>query len=309
MTHFKDFQLQGNLKLQNESFRLKVRRDGTFYAYFPGPSFPSVSVTGRFCAMNCKQCGRHYLKGMISCPTPDELYRKCMEFDKKGYKGLLVSGGYNEGGWVPLEGFVSVLARIKRETNLVVNVHCGLAPEELAQSLGQAGVDVVSFDLIGHDETIKEVIGLDKTVDDYERTLNCLIENVSSVVPHITIGLHEGRLLGEERAIEIASTRKISALVFLVLVPTAGTAFENVKPPLPEQVEALISSARLKMPNIPIILGCMRPRLTDFEAAALASGVDGIVLPKKETLETAKKMGLSVLSVNACCAVPIGNGG
>lgn len=299
MTHFKDFQL----------LSLKARRDSTFYAYFPGSSFPSVSVTGRFCAMNCKQCGRHYLKGMISCPTPDELYCKCMEFDKKGYKGLLVSGGYNENGWVPLEDFVGVLARVKRETSLAVNVHCGLVPKELAQSLGRVGVDVVSFDLIGHDETINEVIGLDKTVEDYERTLDCLIEHVSNVVPHITIGLHEGRLLGEERAIEIASTRKISALVFLVLVPTAGTAFENVRPPLPRQVEALISAARLMMPNIPIILGCMRPRLADFEAAALVSGVDGIVLPKKETLETAKRLGLRVQPVNACCAVPTGNGG
>lgn len=292
-----------------DAFLKKFNRSKKFYAYYPYPKFPSVSVTGKACAMNCKHCGRQYLKHMVSCPSPEELYRKCLGFDKKGFKGVLVSGGYNSNGWVPLESFVDVLARIKRETNLAINVHCGLVPDELACDLGKAGIDVISFDLIGADESIKEVIGIEKRVEDYERSLDALVTSVSSVVPHITIGLHGGKLLGEERALEIASSKTISALVFLVLVPTAGTAFEKALPPVAEEVGKLISAARLKRPDIPIMLGCMRPRLLEYEISALNAGVDGIVMPRQETLKGAKSLGLIVQSVEGCCAVPLSFGG
>ncbi len=292
-----------------DAFLKKFNRSENFYAYYPYPKFPSVSITGKACAMNCKHCGRQYLKHMVSCTTPDELYRKCLVFDEKGFKGVLVSGGYNSSGWVPLEGFIDILARIKHETNLAINVHCGLVPTALARDLGKAGIDVVSFDLIGADESIKEVIGIEKRVEDYERSLDALVESVSCVVPHITIGLHGGKLLGEERALEIASSRRISALVFLVLVPTAGTAFEKARPPAAEEAGKLISAARLKRPDIPIMLGCMRPRLLEYEIAALNAGVDGIVMPRQETLKGAKNLGMIVQSVEGCCAVPLGFGG
>jgi len=280
-----------------------------FYAFYPKPLFPSLSITGKACAMHCKHCDRHYLEHMIPCSDPATLYRKCLEFDKKGYKGVLVSGGYNENGWVPLEGFVDTLARIKGDTNLAINVHCGLVPEGLARSLGNAGVDVVSFDLIGDDETIREVTGLDKSVEDYVSTLDHLLENVSCVVPHITIGLHGGRLKGEKRAVEIACSRKVSTLVFLVLIPTGGTAFEAVNPPSADEVEDVISYARSKMEEANIFLGCMRPRQTEYELRALKARVNGIVVPKKETLEAARIMGLKLQKIDLCCAVPMEIGG
>jgi hypothetical protein len=208
-----------------------------------------------------------------------------------------------------LERYVDILAHIKGETKLAINVHCGLVPEGLARSLGRAGVDVVSFDLIGDDETIREVTGLDKSVDDYVSTLDNLLENVSCVVPHITIGLHGGHLKGEKRAVEIACSRKVTTLVFLVLIPTGGTAFEAVSPPSADEAEDVISYARSKMEEANIFLGCMRPRRTEYELRALKAGVNGIVLPKKETLEQARRIGLKVIKRDLCCAVPVKLGG
>jgi len=57
------------------------------------------------------------------------------------------------------------------------------------------------------------------------------------------------------------------------------------------------------------MLGCMRPRLLEYEISALNAGVDGIVMPRQETLKGAKSLDLIVQSVEGCCAVPLSFGG
>lgn len=292
------------IELQRRAPLTKLRRDGKLYAYYPYPKFPSISITGDFCAMNCKHCGHHYLRHMTPCIEPSELYQKCIEFAKNGSTGVLISGGYNSEGWVPLEGFLDAIERVKRETGLFINVHSGLVPAWLAHELGRVGVDLISFDFIGANETIEKVIGIDKTVKDYERSLDDLIDSVPSVAPHITIGLHGGELLGEQRALEILSSKRIGALVFLVLVPTPDTAFEKVSPPAPEEVGKIISAARVKISEVPLALGCMRPRSKEFELQALLSGIDRIEIPRAETIDRAKELGMAVQKIEACCAVP-----
>jgi uncharacterized radical SAM superfamily protein len=230
---------------------------------------------------------------------------------KNGAKGVLISGGYNEEGWVPLDGFIDAIERVKRETGLFLNVHTGLVPPLLAKELGRVGVDMASVDLIGSDETIELVLGIKKTTRDYERTLKELSQVVPRVVPHICIGLHEGKIKGEAKALEIAAKIRPAALVFLVLTPTAGTRFEKISPPSPSEVGRVIVNARLKFPKATLALGCMRPRgdkKTEFELQALRSGVDRIEIPSEQTIEAARKFGRDVRRLEACCAVPWNEG-
>jgi len=229
---------------------------------------------------------------------------------ENGARGVLISGGYNEEGWVPLDGFIDAIERVKRETGLFLNVHTGLVPPTLAKELGRVGVDMASVDLIGSDKTIELVLGIKKTTRDYERTLKELSQAVPRVVPHICIGLHEGKIKGEAKALEIAEKIRPAALVFLVLSPTAGTQFEKISPPSPSEVGRVIADARLKFPNAMLALGCMRPRgdKTEFELQALRSGVDRIEIPSERTIEAARKLGRDVRRLEACCAVPW-NGG
>mgnify|MGYP006148798749 CR=1 FL=1 len=58
-------------------------------------------------------------------------------------------------------------------------------------------MDTAMMDVIGSDETIREVYHLDRPVDDFESTLAALCSTRMQVVPHIVIGLHYGRILGE----------------------------------------------------------------------------------------------------------------
>jgi len=248
---------------------------------------------------------------MIPCPQPDVLLTTCLRLAKNGAKGVLISGGYNEEGWVPLDRFIAAIERVKRETGLFLNVHTGLVSHSLAKELGRVGVDMASVDVIGSDETIELVLGIKKTTRDYERTLKALRQFVPRVVPHICVGLHEGKIKGEAKALKIAERIRPAALVFLVLTPTSSTQFEKISPPSPSEVGRVIADARLKFPNATLALGCIRPRgvkKTEYELQALRSGVDRIEIPSKQTIEAARNLGRDVQKLEACCVVPW-NGG
>ena len=294
-------------EIQRRAFSKKLKHDSTFWACYPHPRFPTLSITGDECVLNCKHCGRSYLRHMLSCPSPSVLFRTCSSLAANGARGVLLSGGYNEDGWVPLEGFIDTIADVKCETGLFFNVHTGLAPPSLAKELGRAGVDMVSVDLIGADETIKHVLGIQRTTRDYERMLKTLERSIPNVVPHICIGLHGGEVRGEFRALEMAADIDTAALVFLVLIPTKGTAFEGVKAPAPSVVGELIAEARIRFPEIPLTLGCMRPKAADraeFELQAISSGIDRMEIPSAKAIEAAQHTGLRVRRLDACCAVP-----
>lgn len=294
-------------KIQHRAFSTKLKHCPTFFSCYPHPKFPTISITSDKCALNCKHCGRRYLRNMISCLTPDVLFTTCSKLASSGAQGVLLSGGYNGEGYVPFEPFLDAIERVKRETGIFISTHTGLVPGWLAHELGRVGVDLADFDLIGDDETIKLVLGIDRTVEDYRRSLHVLKRSLPHVVPHICIGLHAGDIKGERTALEFAADIKPQALVLLVLMPTPGTGFEHITGPSPAEVGELIAEARLKFPGAMLALGCMRPReagRVELELQALRSGVDRMEVPSEQTIEAARKLGLQVLRLDACCSIP-----
>lgn len=220
----------------------------------------------------------------------------------------MLSGGYNSDGHVPFEPFLDAIERVKRETGLFISAHTGLLPKSLARELGRAGIDLADFDLIGDDETIRLVLGIERNVEDYRRALLTLKAELPRVAPHICVGVHAGELRGELRALEIASEVNPAVLVLLALAPTPGTSFGDVAPPTPEDMARITAEARLKFPEAQLALGCMRPRgrgRVELELAALRSGVDRIEMPARRTIDEATRLGLNVEKLNACCSVPL----
>ncbi|KXB09343.1 hypothetical protein AKJ35_00945 [candidate division MSBL1 archaeon SCGC-AAA833F18] len=286
---------------------MKFDRSKTLWVSHPHPRYPTISITGDHCDLNCAHCEGRYLEGMISVKNQGELYEACTRLASNGSRGVLLSGGYNSEGYVPFESFVNSIRKVKEETNLFISIHSGLMPPALVSQLATAGVDAVDFDLIGDDETIRLILGIQKTPEDYIQTLENLANMIPHVAPHICLGLHEGEFRGEWRALKLAGKVDISALVFLILNPTLGTPFEKVIPPAPNEVGGFIAEARVKFPDIPLALGCMRPhgeKRSKYEIQALRAGVDRIELPTLETLEAARELGLEPRRLEACCAVP-----
>lgn len=292
--------------LFKSSSSVKLERSEVLWAFFPHPSFPSVSLTGNKCALNCEFCRGQYLKEMKSITDPDELYNTCLSLDSNGSRGVLLSGGYNEEGYIPFEPFLDSISKIKKETGLFLNIHSGYMPPDLVRALSESGIDGVDFQFISDDETIQSELGLDRTAEDYKKTFELFLEEIPYVAPHILLGLSGGRLRVEEKALKEFSNLRISALVFLVMI-SPDSPSGNYEIPSTEKIGEIIAEARLNYPRTPLALGCMRPKgdsRTEIESRAIEAGVDRIVLPSNEALETARDIGLKVRKLETCCSIP-----
>jgi uncharacterized radical SAM superfamily protein len=275
----------------------------------PQPRFPSVSVTGAKCALRCEHCKGHFLTGMANTDTPEKLKDYCSALDASGGVGVLVSGGSDPRGHVPLEGFLDAITWVKKNTSLIVNLHTGLLDPRQAEDIAATGADVVSMDIVGSDDTIKGVYGLDATVEDYAETLvNLRDARVPYLVPHVCAGLDFGEIKGEARALEIIGDVDPEIIVIIALIPTRGTGMENVTPPSVDAIAKTVAAARLMHSDTSIAMGCMRPKAEKDleELLAIQAGADRIVLPSRSTVEYALKEGFTVKHLDGCCAIPKG---
>lgn len=251
-----------------------------------------VSLTGDRCELDCAHCGGHYLQSMVPV----------WKADGHEATSCLISGGCDARGRVPVTEHLEEVRTLRQ--GRIMNWHVGLIGEAEAQAIAPF-VDVVSFDFVGDDETIREVYGLDANVEDYVATYE-LLRSYAIVVPHITVGLRAGHLSGEYRALEILQEVGLDGLTFIVLVPTPGTRFAACDPPPPEQVGELLAEARLRFPSVPIHLGCMRPRgayRDRLDPLAVQAGVNVIVSPARTAVALADDLGLTVDKGSECCAV------
>ncbi len=267
--------------------------------------FPSISITGSACSLKCKHCAGIVLNTMHPASSPEKLKELCRSLKNEGAIGCLISGGCLSDGSVPLERFVDAIAEIKRELGLTVVVHTGVVNRRIAVQLKKAAVDAVLIDVIGSDETIKEIYNLDASVKDYEKSLQALSEARIPMVPHVLVGLHYGKLKGELDALKIIAKHKPSAVIIIAFMPIHGTAMENVVPPPPLTVGKIILAARLMIPSTPLVLGCMRPKgehRAKTDMLAVRAGVNAIAFPSEKAIKLAESLGYDVSFSSVCCS-------
>lgn len=256
----------------------------------------SISVTGTACALRCAHCGGHYLQHMTALSAVETAE------DLTG-TSCLVSGGCNLEGQVVVGEHLSKLAALKGRRRY--NFHVGLVEAEAIKALAPLA-DVVSFDFVGDDTTIRETLKLNKTVADYVECYRNLRKYCAHVAPHICIGLHGGQLGGEREALRLLAANGVEQLIFLVLVPTKLTEYAQCRPPSVAQVVSILAEARQLLPTTPLWLGCMRPGgryRQELDVAALEAGINGIVQPSKAALERAAELGLTMKISEECCVL------
>jgi len=268
--------------------------------------FLPVSVTGSACALSCDHCQAKVLDAMISVRAGQDLFTLAASLKEEGSEGLLVSGGSNRAGAVPLLAHLRHIPRIREELGMKVIVHSGLVSPELAAGLAVSGVDAVMLDVIGADETLRDVYHLDLSVVDVERSLRLLSGHGLRIIPHIVLGLHYGRFLGEHRALEMVTSYPITTLVLVALVPLVGTPMSHVAPPPVDEITEFFATARLAAPSTTINLGCARPLGTvkrELDEAAIDLGLNGIAYPADGTIEYARARGLTPRLFEWCCSL------
>ncbi|MGJ5199498.1 MULTISPECIES: radical SAM protein [unclassified Bradyrhizobium] len=273
-------------------------------------SFPAFSITGGACALNCDHCQAKILEPMIAATTPDELDRKVRDLILlKDLRGFLLSGGSNRRNEVPYDRFYPTIERLKRDfPHLRIAVHSALLDERRARSMEAAGVDVAMLDVIGSEQTIREVYHLDRPVADFEATLAALSGTKMQVVPHIVIGLHYGRLLGEATALDIVSRHAVAALILVVVTPIYAPPDRPFATISTDDVAKVLVAARQRISHAPVQLGCIRPAgrhklMTD--AYAVMAGFDGIAYPADGIVALARAIGRPVEQEHACCSIAL----
>ena len=189
-----------------------------------------------------------------------------------------------------------------------VAIHSALLDERRAKLMESAGVDTAMMDVIGSADTISEVYHLDRPVADFESTLAALCSTSMKIVPHIVIGLHYGRILGEQTALEICARHDIESLVLVVLMPFFGKEGKFITPSS-HDVGRIFSAARQRLPHKQVLLGCARPagmhrRVVD--AYAVMAGLDGIAFPADGAVQACQALGRTYFQEHACCSIKIG---
>jgi len=270
-------------------------------------SFAHLSVTGEACACRCAHCEGALLKTMIEAATPQVMHRVVDDLLKKGCRGILVSGGSDANGEVPLQPFAEVMGYAKR-MGLKVLAHGGLIRRETAAMLKEAGVDQVLMDVIGDEATIREVCHLDRKPDDYLQSMLCCRDAGLNIAPHIVIGLHFGQIRGERRSLKMIRQADPETIVLVILAPACGTAMAGIHPPSTDEAAEIMAAARISNPATPISLGCARPPgpyKRRAEMDAIDCGLNGIAYPDEAAVAYAQARDLKPVFSEYCCSLPI----
>ena len=283
------------------------------YVFYPSRRTLTISLTGNTCSLMCDHCNAVYLKNMLT----KEAALKIIKDNPGKYESALISGGSTVEGKVPVREHLQFIKTLY-DMGIKLNIHTGLISEGDIRAI-KPYAERVSFDFVYDDEVIRNVYHLtNKTREDYEKTYLLMrriiggkVENESGfpstkVVPHLTIGLHCGKVTkGDFEAIEELALLKPTLLVLDVFIPTKGTPFENCPTPLIDDVKEVIKKAARRLTRTTLFLGCMRPfgkYRENLDIIAYEEGVKGFVLPSKKLLDKIRENNEEVVKREECCA-------
>jgi uncharacterized radical SAM superfamily protein len=308
-------------ELQSEAFRIRKAHFGNELTLsipgtvsyhddtlpFQKDRFAAISVTGSYCDLRCRHCQGKLLESMIPAEDPETFSKIADRLRLAGALGVLVSGGADQNGEVPLKKFIPSIKVLKeKDPQFKVIVHTGLIRREIAKELKEAGVDQILIDVIGDDDTIHEVYHLNKRVEDYEETLWMLKEMGHRLAPHIIIGHHFGEIRGEWRALEMVTRVGVETIVLVVFKTLLPIGKNHFRVPLSEETSRISAIARILNPEILIRMGCIRPAhpsKAEMEKGFIDSGANTIAYPLQGTIDYAKEIGLKTKFIEMCCSL------
>jgi biotin synthase len=286
------------------------RYDSDSYTNRGNNTFLAFSITGNECELHCDHCRTVLLRNMISATTPEELYNKVSLVASRGTKGILVSGGCDKNGFLPLVPFAPILSELKKKYGIQIAIHSKLLDRPLAQALSTSGADCVMVDVV-NEAVLQKVYHLEKkTFRDVLLTLDLLAEYKLPAAPHLILGLQNGAEDANEKdefyLLENLKNRALKSLVIAFLMPLPKTPLAGAQPMPLSRVKLFFAQARRMFPNLPIHLGCARPSgvfQNKVELLALKNRFDGIAFPSEETIKLARKRKYTIIFEESCCSL------
>ncbi|MEM4586637.1 MAG: radical SAM protein [Desulfurococcaceae archaeon] len=254
----------------------------------PGMMFPAISITGDSCSLNCIFCKRRFIKNMLSADNPNTLSKLLDKLVKKGVRGVLISGGFNRDGYLPIEPYLPVIKHVKKKYDLVVCIHTGLPNAKIIDEISFVEVDVIDYEFTLDQEYVSEMRGLGRNIDDYIEVMDYMLQNKLKVVPHVPMGF-TNNYDAVLKAINYLSKRNVDNIVFVVNVDSKNPQLQNL-------VLNVLGYARENFSR-EISLGCMRPYW-------LKKTIDKIVIEEKLVDRIVNPIGEYPIIFEACCSIP-----
>ncbi|MCS7135545.1 MAG: radical SAM protein [Nitrososphaerota archaeon] len=268
--------------------------------YVPHPKYPTVSITGSRCELKCDYCRGLVLRTMVQIESPDRLLLFCKRLKERGSIGCLISGGFNREGKLPFEPYIEAIRCVKRELDLTLSIHPGVVDKDDAIQLRDSGIDIIEFYLALSNSVLRNVMHTKLSKEDVLRALDIIYTyGPRYVSPHITVGSDYGKISWEYEAINALRDYDPYVLIFLILVPIEGTPMAHTRPPPINDLVSLFATAKKKLENTELVLGCMRVRgkySQALESELIGKGlVDRIAVPYTSISEQV---------IEACCSLP-----
>jgi len=262
--------------------------------FFPNKEkYPSISITGDSCDLMCKHCMGFYLRYMLDA-SKDGLYKTCLKAKSHGAIGALISGGSDNKGKVPFDR--EGLKRTLKIDDFVTNLHVGLlenVPVEYCYS------NTVSIDVPPSDNVVRNIYNLkDRGRQDYMEMIGLLEEAKVNYVPHLCVGIENGKVSGELETLELLESYSFDRLVILSMKVTPGAQITKNRVNAVDY-EKVLKMARDKFKYL--CLGCMRDK--DKEKEKLWHYFDKIAWPSKIIKDELEKNGIVVQKYDTCCSV------
>jgi uncharacterized radical SAM superfamily protein len=267
--------------------------------------YPAVSITGNWCELQCEHCRGKLLDTMLKAENPHQLIEISRRLESHGAHGILLTGGSDRQGKLPWERYGKAIEKIKQETDLFMSAHTGVPDYRTCRLLKQAGVTQALIDVMGDEQTATRIYHL-KGLSQVTDTLEAIKQTGLELIPHIVAGLLYGKMEAEYRALEIIRLHNPRSLVVVVLTPLKGTPMATIRPPSPLEIGRLIAKARLLMPDVPISLGCERPRNNQgwmMERLAIRAGANRMAIWSEQAVQEAKNLGLFPCFQATCCSL------
>jgi uncharacterized radical SAM superfamily protein len=228
--------------------------------------------------------------------TPD-LFRVINDLLAAGAEGLLVSGGCDVNGSVPIMKEVPAI-KYAHDNGMKVNVHTGFIGKDDAKRLVDAGVTAFSVDVHQDPDIIRNILHLEVPAEAYSELLDNIISAGGEAVAHLTVGFGTEDLM---RSAELIKRKGLKEVVLLALVPTKGTMTEKM---LITDDEIIDAAGALMDMGFNVILGCMRPRANrDLEVRCIELGIRRIANPSRKTILWARENGMKVIVRETCCCI------
>jgi hypothetical protein len=245
------------------------------------------------------------LQALYHVNSPDEFAQLSARLAARGCRGMLLTGGCDPDGTIPLVPFVDAARAAKERHGFRYAVHTKLVTEEFADAAAAVGSELLMTDLVGDDRSLREVYHLDSFgVEDVRRSLDRAEARGLRLAPHIMIGIAWGKVVGERVALDMIRGRNVATLALVVLTPLLRTPMEDVKIDLPAVLDFL-TEARATFPSIRMTLGCAKTggkTQRALEEHALRLGFDAIAYPSEGIIALAREQGYNVTLTESCCA-------